>query len=170
MFKKVNVRDDPPSLFLQLLEKEPEEYREKFHKFWKDAKYYDIYNKTIDGDAVSLAIVRMTKEDYEVFIKEKTIDNYLEERKLCDYICRFPHKDWRRAIGEYEIFYTIFSSDPFSVFTKTGYVRENDIIMFPKSTKAIKYRSLGKSYLYDNRLRIFETMMFTYLKNEIETK
>ena len=79
MFKKVNIRNDPPSLFLNLLEKEPEEYREKFHKFWKDAKYYDIYNKNIDGEAVSLAIVRMTKEDYELFMKEER-RNY-EQRK-----------------------------------------------------------------------------------------
>ena len=81
MFKKVNIKDEPPRLFLELLDSETKEFREKFHTFWKEAKYYDIYNKIIDGDAVSLAIVRMTKEDYETFMKEKSLENYLEEER-----------------------------------------------------------------------------------------
>lgn len=169
MFKKVNIRNDPPSLFLNLLEKEPEEYREKFHKFWKDAKYYDIYNKNIDGEAVSLAIVRMTKEDYELFMKEKSLENYLEERKLCDYICQFPHSEWRRAIGEYQIYSTIFRNGIESIFTKTDYILENDIVHFPKAAKGIKCRCLKKDHFYDNRMTIFITMMYTYIKNEVES-
>ena len=168
MFKKVNVKVEPPKLFLELLEKESTEYQKKFHKFWKEGQYYDIYTKIIDNDPVSLAIVRITKEEYEVFIKEKSLENYLDERKLCTYMCQSPHRDWRKAIGEYEIYTTIFKNDPTSVFTKTEYVRENDIILFPKSTKAIKYRSLKEGRLYDNRMRIFESMMYTYLKSEIE--
>jgi len=168
MFKKVKIKDDPPKLFLELLEKETKEYQEKFHKFWKEAKYYDVYTKIINNDPVKLAIARMTKEDYELFIKEKSLENYLEERKLCEYMCQCPHIDWKKAIGECEIYNTIFKNDPTSVFTKTEYVRENDFILFPKSTKAIKYRSLKEGHLYDNRVRIFESMMYTYLKSEIE--
>ena len=168
MFKKVNIRNDPPQLFLELLEKETLEFREKFNKFWEEGNYYDIYNKVIQGDPVTLAINRISKEEYEKFVKESSFENYLKERKLCDYMCTFPHKEWRRAIGEYEIYYTIFKNGPESVFTKTDYIRENDIIHFPNAINSIKYRSLEKKPYYDNRLRIFEMMMYTYLRCEIE--
>ena len=170
MFKKVNIRDDPPLLFQELLKDESKEYQEKFEKFWSEGEYYDIYNKMIDGDPVTLAINRISKEDYDKFIKEGSIKNYLKERKLCDYMCQFPHKEWRRSIGEYEIYVTIFKGERESVFTKTEYVRENDIIIFPNSEKGIRYRCLKEGYPYDNRLRIFESMMYTYLKNEIDTE
>ena len=168
MFKKVNVNNGPPDVFLQTLKREPSEFQEKFHNFWKEGSYYDIYTKLIDNDPVSLAIIRMTKEDYDVFIKEKSLDNYLEERKLCAYMCQFPHKDWRRAIGEYEIYASVYKNDPTSVFTKTEYIKENDVVVFPKSGIGVKYRSLKEGHLYDNRLKIFNTMMYTYLKDEID--
>lgn len=168
MFKKVNFENPVPTLFQKLLKDEPEEYQEKFQKFWKEAEYYDIYNKMIDGDPVTLAINRISKEDYEKFIKEGSIKNYLKERKLCDYMCQFPHKEWRRSIGEYEIYVTIFKGEKESVFTKTEYIRENDIIRFPNAVNGVNYRFLKEGYTYDNRLRIFEMMMYTYLKREIE--
>ena len=168
MFKKINVIDEPPGAFLQTLGKESPEFREKFHKFWKEGSYYDVYTKLIDNDPVSLAIVRMTKEDYEIFLKEKSIDNYLEERKLCEYMCQFPHKDWRRAIGEYEIYASVFKNEPTSVFTKTEYIKENDFIVFPVTKLAVKYRTSKEGYPYDSRLKIFQTMMYTYLKEEID--
>ena len=168
MFKKVNIRSEPPELFKKLLKPEPEEFQKKFKDFWEQGNYYDIYNKFINEDIVTLAINRISKEEYEKFLKEGSFENYLKERKLCDYMCQFPHKEWRRAIGEYEIYSTVFKNDPASVFTKTEYIKENDIVVFPKAQNGIKYRSLKKECFYDNRIRIFEMMMYTYLKNEIE--
>ena len=168
MFKKVNLENPVPTLFQKLLKDETEEYQKKFQKFWKEGQYYDIYNKMIDGDPVTLAINRISREDYETFIKEGSFKNYLKERKLCDYMCQFPHKEWRRSIGEYQIYYTIFKGERESVFTKTEYIKENDIICFPSAVNGIRYRCLKEGYTYDNRLRIFEMMMYTYLKNEIE--
>ena len=168
MFKKVNIRCDPPDLFEKLLKVESEEFQKKFRDFWKEADYYDIYNKFINEDIITLAINRISKEDYEKFIEQGNFENYLKERKLCDYMCQFPHKEWRRAVGEYEIYSTVFKNDTGCVFTKTEYIKENDIIIFPNAENGIKYRCLKKGYSYDNRLRIFEMMMYTYLKNEIE--
>lgn len=167
MFKKLTKDDSPPSVFFETLEKESQEFQEKFKKFWKEGSYYDVYTKLIDNDPVSLAIVRMTIEDYETYDKEKSFDNYLEERKLCDYMCQFPHKDWRRAIGEYEIYTSVYKNDPTSVFTKTEYIKENDVVIFPKAGIGVKYRSLKEGHSYDNRMKIFQTMMYTYLKDEI---
>ena len=167
MFKKVNIKSEPPPLVKGLLEGEPPEFQEKAKKFWEEGEYYDIYNKIIEGELITLTINRITQEDYQKFIKEGSFGNYLKDRKHCDYICQYPHKDWRNALGEYETFNTIYKNDAEDVFTKTEYRKEYDRIYFPKSKKMVKYRSLEPGHIYSNKDFFFHSLMYTFIKHEI---
>ena len=138
-------------------------FPEKAKKFWKEKKWYDIFIKyTKRGDKITLAVERISKEEYD---KLETKENYMKERKLIEYMCQYPHDTWEKAVQEYELFSKIFEFDADDVFSKTQYFPEREWIWFPKNK--VKYRSLKKGQRYSNKDFVFKTLMYTFLKNEI---
>ena len=130
MFGKFNFKNTPPLAVQELVEREDKDFQEKFKEFWEKGTYYDIYNKIKDGDCVTLSVARMSKDDYNKLVETDSMDNYLKERSLCDYIGQYPHKHWRFGIQEYEIYSKVFKNEPESVFTKTDYFPEKEVILF----------------------------------------
>jgi hypothetical protein len=153
---------DPIHKFL-IESNEQEGFSEKAEKFWKEKKWFDIFIKySKEGDKIILAVERMTQEEYD---KLETKENYMKERKLIEYMCQYPHDTWEKAIKEYELFSKIFEFDADDVFSKTQYFPERDRIWFPKNK--IKYRSLKEGQRYSNKDFVFSSLMYTFLKDEI---
>ena len=137
--------------------------KEETEKFWKNEKWFDIYVKyTETGEKMVIAAERITKEQCS---KEEDVKKYIEERKYLEYICQYPHKDYKKAIREYEVYSKIYEHDTTDCFSKTEYFPEKEYIWFPKNK--VKYRSLKEGQYYCNKNFIFRTMMYTFLKDEI---
>ena len=137
--------------------------KEKTKEFWKNEKWFDIYIKyTQTGEKMIVAAERITKDQLN---DKDSIGKYMEERKYLEYICQYPHKDYKKAIREYEVFSKVYEYDAEDCFSKTEYFPDREYIWFPKNK--VKYRSLKEGQMYSNKNFIFRTMMYTFLKDEI---
>ena len=170
MFGKVNIKNHPPKVFVERLEEESEEFNVKFWKYWNEGIYYDIYNKIVEEEPVTLAIKRMSEDDLEALIKEKRIDFYEKDRKFCDYMCQLPHKDWKHAIREFNVYSKIYENDPGEAFSKSEYHQEREFIYFKETNRAVQTCSREKRHDFDQRPSIFNAMMYSIMKNEIENQ
>jgi len=161
---KPSIIQDPTHKYI-LDANEEEGFPEKAEKFWKEKKWFDIFVKySEEGDKIAIAVERISEEEYD---KLETKENYMKERKLIEYMCQYPHDTWEKAIQEYQLFSKIFEFDADDCFSKTKYFPEREWIWFPKNK--IKYRSLKEGQRYSNKDFVFSSMMYTYLKDEINS-
>lgn len=149
--------------YIDLLSKQDKDFQEKAVKFWKEGKKFDIFEKTTEnGDQILLAVERTTIDQ----MKEEAKENFIKQKSKIVYYGQYPHLDWKRAVGEYEIFSKVFEYDEDDSFTKTEYYRDKEYVFFGKNK--IHCKSLKKGEYYSSRPFIFSALMFTYLRDEIK--